>query len=187
VRYFHLAEIREGSFIDASSATHQEALPSLWEGQAMKNQGSNAWEWLLNWKPHPPRRVLVVEDDELAKPILARILYSLNDELSLTWVKNAKAAKRCLEKEAFDLVITDVVLEGEGTGMDIHRYCSRHCPETAVVITSGLSREAIEKKTGHRVDDLAYMQKPIVPRISREKIKGVIERRWFSKVSALLF
>ena len=149
--------------------------------------GIGILEWFLNSRPRTPKNVLVVEDDEVMKPIFARALYQLNDRLNLSWAPSVREAQRFLEAGPFDLVITDVCLEGDGTGMDLQRYLSEKFPDVPVVVTSGLSREAILSREGVDVDERDFIPKPVNLQLCLDKIHGVIERRWFSKAGTSIF
>ena len=78
--------------------------------------------------------ILIADDDEL-------VLESLSDCLmdagyTTTAADSVSGALNLLEKQSFDVVVTDLRL-GLDSGFDILRYCKKRRPETAIIVISG--------------------------------------------------
>ncbi len=82
------------------------------------------------------KKILIVDDEEL-------ILRTLCDDLEIsgydvTPAKNGEEALIKLEKERYDLVLTDLVME-EVDGVQVLNETKRIYPETPVIILTGYS------------------------------------------------
>lgn len=111
--------------------------------------------------PHGEETVLLVEDEDivrrLAKRILERQGYRVLDMAS---PREAIEASR-LDAEAFDLIVTDVVMPGM-SGQDLVNELSSIRPGIRVLFISGYTDEAIAE---HGVLDpgVHFVQKPFTP------------------------
>ena len=80
--------------------------------------------------------VLVVEDEPMVcETVLDRLEALGYATLSAGDVDEARQI--LLSGAPVDLVFTDIILPGEQTGYDLLAFVKQHCPETAVVMTSG--------------------------------------------------
>jgi len=143
--------------------------------------------WILGKQPRSIKNVLIVEDDCMLKPLLARLLYEINQKAGLKWVTSVAEAQSALLEEHFDLIVTDIILEGDETGIDLQKYCIENYPDSPVVVVSSLPKSKIEEQMGYRLDNRVYLSKPIDPQIFNIKVKAAVEHRWFEKMGALLF
>lgn len=107
---------------DARQATHETGLPAT--DQAELTYG----------------RVLVVDDDMPTRDILAHILSDAGYEVRS--VGSAHQARRVLQREAIDLLLSDVSMPDE-TGLDLIRYALREHPQTATLLISALEDPGI--------------------------------------------
>lgn len=94
------------------------------------------------------RSVYVVEDDLELSTVIDRILKSINPAIQSNWATSAEDAIHALKTAAqrrhhkpYDLIIADIFLEGESTGLDLWQLCHEHYPEVPLVITSGMDIE----------------------------------------------
>jgi two-component system NtrC family sensor kinase len=89
------------------------------------------------------RRVLVVEDDLLVQMVTVDGLAEAGFEVVAA--ATGAEALDMLEREGGDLaaVVTDVVMPGGVSGLDVARTVKRRWPGLAVVLTTGYSAEAI--------------------------------------------
>jgi len=60
-------------------------------------------------------RALVVDNSQATRAVLSKILLSLSPLIKVTEAENGKQALRAMTKEMFDLIITDLEMEG-GSG-----------------------------------------------------------------------
>ncbi len=81
-----------------------------------------------------PRRILLVEDEQLARRTLARVLEIKG--YHVTSLESGDAALARLRDERFDVVITDLVMEGTN-GVQVLREAKERDPDACVVVVSG--------------------------------------------------
>jgi len=82
--------------------------------------------------------ILVVDDDEPVRVMLARLLRTRGYTTVLA--ANAAEARRVLGGSEPDLVITDIVMPGE-SGIDLRRWIAGESPGLPVLLISGYSPE----------------------------------------------
>lgn len=82
----------------------------------------------------PGLRVLVVDDQREFRDILREFLGGL--DCVATLIDNGQAALEELERETFDIVLTDLLLPG-ASGWEISRLAKRRSPDCRVILMSG--------------------------------------------------
>lgn len=103
----------------------------------------------------PQRRILLVEDEVLVRLDLADSLRRAGFlVVEAGTVMDALAAMR---QTSFDLVITDVHLPGDLSGLDLARQVKGEAPQLTVVVMSGLHRPTEEDL---QIVD-AFLPKPV--------------------------
>lgn len=106
-------------------------------------------------RPTPPR-LLIVDDEESVTASTAAILKL--DGYSVATALSVPAALKQIEKEVFDLVLTDLRL-GDFDGLDVLAAARRRSPDTVgIVLTGHASLESAV--TALREGAYDYMQKP---------------------------
>lgn len=112
--------------------------------------------------------VLVIEDEQRLRLNL-KVLLS-HEGYTVTLAADGNEGVRCLQNASFDIVITDIMMEG-GNGFQVLEYIATHVPNTlAIVITGYASTEsAIEALRKGAYD---YIAKPF----EIEMIKISLER-----------
>ncbi|HEY7600982.1 MAG TPA: ATP-binding protein [Methylomirabilota bacterium] len=122
--------------------------------------------------PGPPARLLLVEDEQPVRETLVRGLarggYAVRD------AGDVGDAVALLGREAFDLVITDLVLPG-GSGLEVARTSKRAHPGVPVILVTGwpgrVDRETLDS---HGID--AVVEKPVGLDTLRATVARLIER-----------
>lgn len=96
----------------------------------------------------PPKSLLIIEDDLSLVQFIDSILESLYPKLHWEYVTSGEAALDLLKRRAlvygdrpYSLVLSDIYLEGEVTGLDVFLLCQKVFPEMPFVLTSAVSRE----------------------------------------------
>lgn len=121
--------------------------------------------------PGGDERILVVDDSEDFRRSTRALLESLGYRVVSS--DSAEGALSLVASEAFDLVITDVVLPGI-SGRELVERLSRSGPVTAI-FTSGYTRREVEKH-GLGVDRVPFLQKPFsvaqLARMVRQALGG---------------
>lgn len=102
------------------------------------------------------RNVLVVDDDAPVRAMLARLLRSRGYEV--LQAANAVEARKTVERQQPDLVISDIVMPGE-SGIELRRALLRAWPHLPVILVSGYSAEA-PAEFAARTPCTHFLQKP---------------------------
>ncbi len=88
------------------------------------------------------RRLLLVEDDPGVSAVAQELLEGLGLE-----VRSAETAPQALEllgRERFDIMLTDVVMPGGMTGIELARESARAWPDMRIILTSGYAGEDVD-------------------------------------------
>lgn len=88
------------------------------------------------------RRLLLVEDDAGVAAVALELLERLG--LEVRAVETASQALDLLKRERFDMMLSDVVMPGGMTGIELARMCGHHYPDMRVVLTSGYAGEDVD-------------------------------------------
>jgi PAS domain S-box-containing protein len=88
------------------------------------------------------RRLLLVEDDPGVAAVAQELLEGLG--LEVRSAENASQALELLRRERFDIMLTDVVMPGGMTGIELARECARAWPDLRIVLTSGYAGEDVD-------------------------------------------
>ncbi|MEY4556565.1 MAG: hypothetical protein RL093_1684 [Pseudomonadota bacterium] len=88
------------------------------------------------------RRLLLVEDDVSVAVVALELLEGLG--LEVRAVETAPQALELLKRERFDMMLSDVVMPGGMTGIELARMCARDYPDMRVVLTSGYAGEDVD-------------------------------------------
>jgi two-component system cell cycle sensor histidine kinase/response regulator CckA len=149
---------------------------------------SEILEWLWIGTPDVPRTILVVEDDPTQRPILSRILYKVNPTMDLLWAENTQEAKAILCERPVDLLITDILLEGEETGVDLYHACVNANASFPVLFITGYSQDSLKKRgislSKSKVDESAILlPKPISPTKVQESINELMKKKAWEKIA----
>jgi len=91
----------------------------------------------------PGRRLLLVEDDAAVAAVAAEMIESLGFEVRVT--DHAAAALQILGTQTFDVMLTDVVMPGGMSGVELARTTSREWPAMSVVLASGYAAEEMDR------------------------------------------
>jgi FixJ family two-component response regulator len=119
------------------------------------------------------KRLLIVDDDEMVLSGLAATMEE--GGLKVDTAGSGHAAIERLNREAFDLVLTDLVME-DGDGLLLMRRMAERWPEVPVVVLTGHgTAESAMEAVRHGAAD--FIQKPARPEEIRERIAGVFAAR----------
>lgn len=111
------------------------------------------------------KKFLVVEDDLGAQLLWERIIDIVDPKAVIRWATSEEGAEKLIRERArmgddFDIVVTDVLLAGEKTGIDLwKRYGDGH---SQFLFVSGIGRRKFTEMTGKWEDEYPLlMQKPL--------------------------
>jgi DNA-binding NtrC family response regulator len=114
-------------------------------------------------------KILAIDDEAAMLQLLERIL-SERAGCRVRTTANSLEAPDILERETFDLVITDLRMPGL-SGLDVARFiCERHRPEEVIILTAYGTLEAAKKAIELGVG--AFLTKPI----KRERLLVEVDR-----------
>jgi signal transduction histidine kinase len=92
--------------------------------------------------PSGKGRVMLVEDDEQVRETVSTALRAAGFDISTA--TNADEALRRIEGgERYDAVLTDVVMPGELSGLDLAEELRRRYPQTGVVVATGYTDRSV--------------------------------------------
>ncbi|HWG55322.1 MAG TPA: PAS domain-containing protein [Gaiellaceae bacterium] len=115
----------------------------------------------------PRRRVLLVEDEEIVRDLVAKMLR--HDGYDVSEVASAREAVEAGRDGRYDLLITDVVMP-EMTGPELVRALGEKAPP--VLFTSGYTGE---DRLRHGLEDgVAFLQKPFTRAVLAERIGALL-------------
>ena len=121
----------------------------------------------------PAIRVLVVDDDDLSREMLAEVL--ARDGHAVALAADGSEALRRLESGRFDLVISDVQM-ARTSGFELLAAIGRSHPETPVIlVTAYADPRAAMDAVSHGAAD--YLTKPVAIVQLRATIARALERR----------
>lgn len=113
-------------------------------------------------QPQPtPKRLLLVEDDEMVRETTLDLLTLAGVQAQS--VAGGYAAAEHLEKNAFDIVLTDLAMP-EGDGLWLARWIRRNprCAQVIVVMMSAHVQNA-HREIGMEAGAHYYLTKPFLP------------------------
>ncbi len=118
----------------------------------------------LNKRSNTRCRVLVVEDDLSFKPFWERVIETAGVECELDWATSKEDAERLIRfrfrhDDPYDLVVSDIWLEGEGTGIDLWNQFGEAVKN--FVFISGLPITQLELLKSLKFGSPSYLHKPL--------------------------
>jgi CheY-like chemotaxis protein len=107
----------------------------------------------------PHLRVLLVEDDDDNRELMAEVLEAAGHEVLSA--SSGPDGLRTLSEQTIDVLVTDVGMPGMG-GLEVAKAAKAIAPTVPVVVVTGWAeREDIARARGHEVD--AVLIKPVDP------------------------
>jgi DNA-binding NtrC family response regulator len=111
------------------------------------------------------KRILIVEDDVTLQPFWNTAIRKVDSKTEIVWVTEERAAEKALKESertgrSFDLIITDLFLEGQRTGIDLFEQCAQD-NRTRMLLTSGIHPAKFQRYFGSDVEKAPpFLQKP---------------------------
>lgn len=104
----------------------------------------------------PQVRILVVDDDKAFRVATAALLQ--DEGYEVVAAASAEEARRALERSSFDLILTDLVMEGMN-GIELLRHIKQRSPDSLVMMVTGFGsvQTAVEAM---RMGAYDYLVKP---------------------------
>jgi PAS domain S-box-containing protein len=117
-----------------------------------------------------PATVLIVEDEEDVRQLAAESLEEFGYRVVLA--ENARAAVAVLERDTIDLLLSDIVMPGGMSGLELADRARRLRCELPVLLTTGYA-EAIDHATA-RGTGVELLRKPFRPRELGAKVHQML-------------
>ena len=121
--------------------------------------------------------VLIVEDDVTLEPLWSYVIEKAMPGAIVTWVLTEEAAEKQIQRrrmsdEDFDLIISDIFLQGSRNGLDLWRkYGSTR---SQFLLMSVLSPSKLEAMFGSKDNLPLYVQKPLNPKFCIDVISTMM-------------
>ena len=117
-------------------------------------------------------KILLAEDDNLTRSTLAKFLQESGYDVALA--ENGMEALSLLEKQKFDLVLSDVVMPNL-SGWGLLNHVNSVCPQTPIVLmTAYPSIQSLNPPSGLRPD---LILKPLVLTELLTKIETLLDQK----------
>lgn len=110
------------------------------------------------------RRVLIVEDDRTLRPLWEKVLHRKNVPVKVDWATSLDEAERLIRYRfrsgaPYHLVVADIFLEGQGTGIDLWNRYGEESME--FVFVSGLSLSKFDLLMSLNYGSPLFFEKPL--------------------------
>jgi two-component system chemotaxis response regulator CheY len=122
------------------------------------------------------QRILIVEDSATMRSLLASTLEDLDPPVKVTEASSGFEALRCLPREEFDLVVTDINMP-DINGLELVSFVrnnEKYSSIPLVIVSTESSERDREKGLGLGAD--AYLVKPFEPESLREVVRDLLSR-----------
>jgi two-component system copper resistance phosphate regulon response regulator CusR len=118
-------------------------------------------------------RILVIEDEERVASLIKKGLEEL--DFSVTVASDGLTGKKLAMSDAFDLVITDILLPGIN-GLELCKYIRLELPDTPIIMLTALGTTD-DKVEGFDAGANDYLVKPFDFRELYVRIRELLKRR----------
>ncbi|WP_086774552.1 EAL domain-containing response regulator [Vibrio coralliirubri] len=110
------------------------------------------------------KAVLIVDDVEFSRELLSSAILNVSYETIVHSAENANQAINKLEKNSYDLIITDIMMPG-GDGFELLKILSKKAIDSKIIITSGLDKSIVSSVSMlgklYELNVVASLEKPI--------------------------
>jgi DNA-binding NtrC family response regulator len=119
-----------------------------------------------------PARLLLVEDDVEVAQATTELLRDIG--LRVIWARDGKAALATFERDpTIEMVMSDIVMPGGMSGLDLARALRKNHPELPVLLTTGYSQYALQLvKEGFVLVEKPYHRDLLATSIQRAAERG---------------
>ena len=123
------------------------------------------------------QRILIVEDSETMRALLASTLEELEQPVKITEAASGFDALRCLPREQYDLIVTDINMP-DINGLELVSFAKSNGAyqdiPLVIISTEGSERD---REKGISLGADAYFVKPFDPEELREVARNLLARR----------
>jgi len=138
---------------------------------------------MANGKILRPTKILVIEDDKTMTVLLGRALLEMNSDIEIHWAASLEQAVKQLIQNTdieqnlpYDLVIADIFLEGNGTGLDFFKLMNETYPRIPFLVISSLAFDQVMEALDGETESarLTYLRKPFLFNQCKEKVREIL-------------
>jgi two-component system chemotaxis response regulator CheY len=122
------------------------------------------------------KRILIVEDSPTMRALLTSALEDLEIPVKITEAASGFEALRCLPREPFDLIVTDINMP-DINGLELISFVrnnATYCTIPLVIVSTAGSERDRDKGVGLGAD--AYLVKPFEPDELRDVVRDLLAR-----------
>jgi DNA-binding NtrC family response regulator len=112
-------------------------------------------------KPGPGAPILIVEDDRSLKMVFDWLIRDVDPGLKFDWCSSVDQAKEALTTGKYRLVISDFMIEGMGSGLDVWEHFCRHQAGARFAMMSALDLSTFCRLDGQPDARPELLRKPI--------------------------
>ncbi|MBC7419684.1 MAG: response regulator [Bdellovibrio sp.] len=129
-----------------------------------------------------PKKILVVEDDRSMTVLLGKAILDVFSDAEIQWASSLEQAVTQLiqntdisEKAPYDLIIADIFLEGNGTGLDLWKVLSGTYPNIPFMVISSISKDQVLNAVSEeQKKSLVYLKKPFLFAQCKQSIRNIL-------------
>ena len=121
----------------------------------------------------PPRRILIVEDEEDIRVALKDLLESSLERVEVTLAEDGNAGLRALQAQRPDLIVSDYKMPGM-SGLDFLQAARAYAPETPKILITAFPDLDLAVKSINDAHIENFLQKPLDPEVVLEKVNRIL-------------
>lgn len=129
-------------------------------------------------------RILVVEDDPGMKALLKKVIHGVSPEAEVSVASSLEQAFAQIlqfsdisDAQPYELIVADIFLEGNGTGLDLWRVLMSTYPKIPLLVISSVSEDDVTEAIGEeQKKNLIFLKKPFTAQSFAVKVRHVLEK-----------
>ncbi len=121
---------------------------------------------------HAAKTIVLVEDDDVVRHLVSRVLE--NEGYRVLGASSGEEGLEILGRELPDLLLTDVTLPGDLSGLDLGRRALEGQDDLKLICMSGYGEEDIATDLLSVAGDAAFIGKPFSPNDLLETVNDLL-------------
>jgi PAS domain S-box-containing protein len=165
--------VQSGGHIDVQSAPDRGTTFRILWPQAAGTAKPPSSEFEINIRGGT-ETILLVEDEEQVRGLAARVLAGFG--YKVIEARDGAEAEQISRNEGdyLHLLVTDVVMPGGMSGLDLAQRLAPLRPKMKVLFMSGYADDAITRR-GVLADDAAFLPKPFTPDVLARRVREILD------------
>jgi PAS domain S-box-containing protein len=165
--------VQSGGHIDVQSAPGRGATFRILWPQAAGTDKPPSGEFDINIRGGT-ETILLVEDEEQVRGLAARVLAGFG--YKVIEARDGAEAEQIgrSESDYLHLLVTDVVMPGGMSGLDLAQRLAPVRPKMKVLFMSGYADDAITRR-GVLADDAVFLPKPFTPDVLARRVREILD------------